>query len=136
MPPNLIFGLIPGLNPAEYARKRLRSWVIRKNLGGTAKGGVSTSTACSVAVVKAHQPKLWSLGLNLEFYHLRLIYARVFDVLAKTLYISVTSRAIAYMLCVFGQCGVLGYPYGTTASTPTKVACDMRDHSDFREDKA
>jgi hypothetical protein len=30
--------------------------------GCTAKGGVSTSTACSVAVVNAHQPKRWSLS--------------------------------------------------------------------------
>jgi hypothetical protein len=33
--------------------------------GCTAKGSASTSTACSVAVIKVHQPKLLSLDLNL-----------------------------------------------------------------------
>ena len=32
--------------------------------GCTAKGGVSTSTTCSVAVIEVHQPKLLSLDLN------------------------------------------------------------------------
>jgi hypothetical protein len=32
--------------------------------GCTAKGGVSTSTTCSVAVIEVHQPKLLSFGLN------------------------------------------------------------------------
>ena len=32
--------------------------------GCTAKGGVSTSTTCSVAVIEVHQPKLWSLDFK------------------------------------------------------------------------
>jgi hypothetical protein len=39
------------------------------------------------------------------------------------------------MLCAIGQCGVLGFPYGTTTSPPTKMACEVRDHPDFGEDK-
>jgi hypothetical protein len=35
------------------------------SFGCTAKGGVSTSTTCSVAVIEVHQPKLLSLDLNL-----------------------------------------------------------------------
>jgi hypothetical protein len=100
--------------------------------GYTAKGAVSSSTVCSVAVVKAHQPKLSSL--ELKFSTLRLIHARIFDVLVQTLYVSATSRANTYMLCAFGQCGVLGYPNGTTTSTPTKMARDMKDYPDVRED--
>jgi hypothetical protein len=71
-------------------------------------------TACSVAVVKAHQPKLSSLDLKFSTYNLPT--ARIFDVLVKALYVSATFRTNTYMLCAFGQCGVLGYPYGTTTS--------------------
>jgi hypothetical protein len=47
----------------------------------------------------------------LEFYHLRLIYAQIFNALARALNVSVTSSTNTHILCVFGQCGVLVYPF-------------------------
>jgi hypothetical protein len=96
------------------------------------KGGVSTSTTCSVAVIEVHQPKLWSL--DFKFAPIRLLYARIFGVLFNTLYVSVTSRTITYILCAIGQCGVLGFPYGTTTSPRTKVLCGGRGYPGIRED--
>jgi hypothetical protein len=102
--------------------------------GCTAKGGVSTSTTCSVAVIEVSQPKLLSLDFNLQFCSLRLIYARMFGVLVKTLYDPVCYRTKTYMLCAFGQCGVLGFPYRTSTSRPrTKVACGVRGHAERSE---
>jgi hypothetical protein len=76
-----------------------------------------------------------NFGLLTSNLHLRLIYARTSDVLFKILHVSVTSRASTYILCAIGQCGVLGFPYGTTTSTRTKVACGERGHPGIREDK-
>jgi hypothetical protein len=79
--------------------------------GCTAKGGVSTSTACPVAVVKAHQPIFLSLDLNLvptTYYP----HGSLTSWSTPFILIGVTSRAITYlgvtyMLCAIGQCGVL-----------------------------
>jgi hypothetical protein len=101
--------------------------------GCTAKGGVSTSTTCSVAVTSRCTNQNFCLLTGLL--HLGLIYARIFGVLFKTLYACFTSRAITYMLCAIGQCWVLGFPYGATTSTRTKVACEARGHAEIREDK-
>ena len=84
----------------------------------TTKGGVSSSTVCSVPVIEVHKPKLLSFGL---YFTPATYEARIFDVLFKTLYGIVRYRTNTYMLCVFGQCGVLGFPFGTTTSTPTIV---------------
>jgi hypothetical protein len=65
-------------------------------------GGVSSPTACSVAVVKAYQPKLSSFGLNFTTTTYR-IDALVFDDLFKALCVNVRFRANAYIMCVFGQ---------------------------------
>ena len=66
---------------------------------------------------------------------LRHIDARIFGVLFKTLYVSVTLCANTYMSCAIGQCGVLGFPCRTSTSLPTKLTCDVRGHPDFREAK-
>jgi hypothetical protein len=63
----------------------------------------------------------------LKFSTYNLPTARIFDVLVKALYVSATFRTNTYMLCAFGQCGVLGYPYGTTTSMPTKMARNMKE---------
>jgi hypothetical protein len=103
--------------------------------GCTAKGGRLNFNRMPCCCHRGAPTKTFVSWLEFSTYNLPT--ARIFDVLAKALYISVTSRTIAYMLRVFGQCGVLGCPYGTTTSTPTKTACDMRDLPDFREeDKA
>ena len=86
----------------------------------TAKGGrLNFNHSCSVAVIEVHQPKLLSFGL---YFTPATYEARIFDVLFKTLYGIVRYRTNTYMLCVFGQCGVLGFPFGTTTSTPTIVS--------------
>jgi hypothetical protein len=60
---------------------------------------------------------------------------RAFDVLLKALHVCVTFRAITYMLCAIGQCGLLGFPFRTSTSPPTKVACGVRGYAEIREDK-
>ena len=101
--------------------------------GCTAKGGVSTSTTCSVAVIEVHQPQ--NFGLLTSNLHLRHIDARTFGVLFKTLHVSVSLCAITYMLCAIGQCGLLGFPFRTSTSPPTTVTCEGRGYSGIREDK-
>jgi hypothetical protein len=59
--------------------------------------------------------------LHVPDLHLRHIEARIFDVLFRTPYVIVRYRTNTYILRVFGQCGVLGFPFGTTTSTPTIV---------------
>ena len=65
--------------------------------------------------------------------HLRHIDAPIFDVLFKTLYVSVRYRTDTHMLRVFRQCGVLGCPFGTTTSTPTIVGSRPKDFPEIRE---
>ena len=66
---------------------------------------------------------------------LRHIDARIFGVLFKTLYVSVSLCANTYMLCAIGQCGVLGFPCRTSTSLPTKLTCGGGYHPDSREAK-
>jgi hypothetical protein len=73
---------------------------------------------CSVAVIEVHQPKILSFGL---YFTPATYEARIFDVLFKTLYGIVRYRTNTNILRVFGQCGVLGFPFGTTTSPPTIV---------------
>ena len=76
-----------------------------------------------------------NFGLLTSNLHLRLLYARTFDVLFKTLHVSVSLCAITYMLCAIGQCGLLGFPFRTSTSPRTKVTCGGRGHAGIREDK-
>jgi hypothetical protein len=66
-------------------------------------GGVSTSTACSVAVIKVHQPKLLSLDLDLATTTYQPHGSSTFW--STPFIFSVRYRAITYMLCAIGQCG-------------------------------
>jgi hypothetical protein len=88
--------------------------------GCTAKGGVSTSTACSVAVIEVHQPIFLSLDLN--FAPTAYLRTDRFGILFEALCVSVTSRAVTYMLCAIGQCGVLGFSRnGITPQTRASI---------------
>jgi hypothetical protein len=75
------------------------------------KGGVTSPTACSVAVVKAHQPKISPLGLNFTPTTYRPHGSSTSCSRPCVLVLLPAQIRIVYMLCVFGQCGVLGCPY-------------------------
>jgi hypothetical protein len=104
-----------------------------------------TSAGCippkGASQLQPHALLLSSRGTNQNFglltsnFHLRLLYARTSDVLFKTLHVFVTFRAITYMLCAIGQCGLLGFPYRTSTSPRTKVPCGGRGYPGIREDK-
>jgi hypothetical protein len=83
------------------------------------------SVAQNGAVVNAHQPKPWSLDFNFTTYDLPT--ARAFDILAGALNASVTSSTNTYILCVIGQCAVLGDSFGTSTPTRQRIGSQERE---------
>jgi hypothetical protein len=76
-----------------------------------------------------------NFGLLTSNLHLRLLYARTFGILVNTLHICVTFRAITYMLCAMGQCGLLGFPFRTPRPPGKELTREGREHPEIREAK-
>jgi hypothetical protein len=77
------------------------------------RGGVSTSTTCCVAVIEVHQPKRLSLDWNFApRAYLRTDLRR--SVQGPVCLCYFPRHYVHASVCAIGQCGVLGFPYGTT----------------------
>jgi hypothetical protein len=102
--------------------------------GCTTKGGVSTSTTCSVAAIEVHQPKLLSLDLNFApTTYLRTDLRRSVQ---GSVCFSYFPRAITYIhaVCDRPMWGARISIWDDHVHTRTKVACEVRGHAEIRED--
>ena len=88
-----------------------------------------------LALLRSSRGTNQNFGLVTSNMRLRLLYARIVVVLVNTLYVRDTLPAIMYMSCAMGQCAVLGFPFRTSTSLPTKLTREVRGHPEIREAK-